>query len=207
MNRSLAQLLSVLFHPLLMPTYIFALILYYLPASLLSLPQQSRWLVLSLIFFTTFLIPGIGAYAMVRAGQLDSMEMEKREQRSSPLLFTGLCYGTTAYLLRSQSGFDAIFYFVMGIMAASVFLTYIISFFWKVSAHAIGLGGSLGLLLVLGKLAPDAFLILPIAVTMLLAGAVLSARLALHVHTPAQVYTGFFCGFILSVTASFIAML
>ncbi|RAU84128.1 hypothetical protein [Pontibacter arcticus] len=190
-----------------MPTYIFALILYYLPASMLSLPQQSRWLVLGLIFFTTFLIPGIGAYAMVRAGQLDSMEMEKREQRSSPLLFTGLCYGTTAYLLRSQAGFDAIFYFVMGIMAASVFLTYIISFFWKVSAHGIGLGGSLGLLLVLGHLAPDAFLILPIAVTMLLSGAVLSARLALHVHTPAQVYTGFFSGFILSVTASLVSLL
>lgn len=198
--------MSVVFHPLLLPTYLFALILYYLPVSALSLPVQSRWMVLGMIFFTTFLIPGLGAYTMVRMGHLDSLEMERREQRRLPLLFTGLCYAVTAYLLYRETAFDAIFHFIMSIIAASVFLAYVISLFWKVSAHSIGIGGSLGLLLILGKLLPDAFMLGPIVLGILLSGVVLSARLALHVHTPAQVYTGFFSGLLLALCAAYMAL-
>ncbi|MDX5480873.1 MAG: hypothetical protein LPK07_04245 [Hymenobacteraceae bacterium] len=206
MNRNLAQVVSVVFHPLLMPTYLFALILYYMPVSALSLPMSSRWMVLGLIFFTTFIIPGLGAYTMVRVGHLDSLEMDKREQRRLPFLFTGLCYAITAYLLYRETVFDDIFHFIMVIISASVFLAYFISLIWKVSAHSIGVGGALGLLLVISKLLPEAFMLGPIIVAIFLSGLVLSARLALHAHTPAQVYTGFLSGLMLSVIAAFIAL-
>lgn len=206
MNRSLAQVLSVVFHPLLLPTYLFAVILYYMPASMITLPLQVRWVVLAMIFFTTFIIPAVAAYAMVRLGHLDSVEMYRREQRGLPLLFTGVCYAATAYLLYREPAYDAIFYFVMGIIAASVFLTYAISQFWKISAHSVGMGGCLGLLLVLNNLAPEALLIFPIVVAIFLAGAVLSARLALHAHTPAQVYAGFGSGLLLALVASTVAL-
>ncbi|WP_460880305.1 hypothetical protein [Pontibacter rugosus] len=156
MNRSLAQVLSIVFHPLLLPTYLFAVILYYMPESMLTLPMRVRWVVLAMIFFTTFIIPGIAAYAMVRFGHLDSVEMNKREQRSLPLFFTAVCYSATAYLLYSEAAFDAIFYFLMGIVATSVFFTYAVSQFWKISAHGVGMGGGLGLLLVLNNIAPEA---------------------------------------------------
>ncbi len=190
-------------HPLLLPTYLFAIILYYMPESTLTLPFRVRWVVLAMIFFTTFVIPGMAAYSMVRLGHLDSVEMEKREQRGLPLLFTGACYMVTAYLLYSEAAFDALFYFVMGIIAASVFLTYIISLFWKISAHGMGMGGALGLLLVLNWLAPEAGMIIPISAAVLLSGAVLTARLALHAHTPAQVYAGLGSGLLLAVSAAY----
>ncbi|WP_347157434.1 hypothetical protein [Pontibacter chitinilyticus] len=207
MNRSFAQVLSVVFHPLLLPTYLFAVILFYLPEPLLGLSYQGRWIILGMLFFTTFIIPGLGAYTMVRAGQLDSMEMDRREQRGLPLLFTGMCYAVTAYLLHHEQAFDAIFYFVMTIMAASVFLTYLVSLFWKISAHAIGMGGGFGLLLAMNRLMPDAGLLPPIVVVLFLSGAVLSARLALHKHTPAQVYSGFASGMLLALVAALTASL
>ncbi|HEY4651568.1 MAG TPA: hypothetical protein VIG72_09145 [Pontibacter sp.] len=206
MNRSLAQALSVVFHPLLLPTYLFAFILYYLPAPVLSLPMQSRWIVLGMIFFTTFIIPGLGAYAMVRTGHLDSMEMERREQRGLPLLFTGLCYGITTYLLYREPAFDEIFYFIMGIVTASVLLTFALSRLFKVSAHSVGVGGALGLLLILSRLVPDVPMLLPISLAIVLTGAVLSARLALNAHTPAEVYTGFGTGLLLALTAGIVAL-
>lgn len=193
----------MVFHPLLLPTYLFAIILYYMPASTLALPFRVRWVVLAMIFFTTFVIPGLAAYSMVRLGHLDSVEMDKREQRSLPLLFTGTCYAVTAYLLYREATFDALFYFVMGIIATSVFLTYLISLFWKISAHSMGMGGGLGLLLVLNWLSPEAMMAGPIAVGIMLAGAVISARLSLHAHTPAQVYAGFGSGLLLAVCAAF----
>lgn len=206
MNRSLAKTFSVVFHPLLLPTYIFAFILYYLPVSTLSLAVQSRWIVLAMIFFTTFIIPSLGAYVMVKAGHLSSMEMEKRKERSLPLLFTSLCYATTAYLFYREQAFDEIFYFIMAIIAASVFMTYLVSFYWKISAHSVGVGGGLGLLVMLHRIAPDTSMLLAIVVGMLITGTVLSARLALHVHTPEQVYAGFGSGFLLALTACAIAL-
>lgn len=203
MNRSLAQVLSVVFHPLLLPTYFFGFILFYMPPPMLSLTILGRWIMLGMLFFTTFIIPGLGAYTMVRTGQLDSVEMNRREQRGLPLLFTGLCYALTAYLLHRESGFDSIFYFVMVIIAASVFYTFVVSLFWKISAHAVGMGGGLGLLLILNRLVPDAMMMVPIALVLLLGGAVISARLSLHKHTPAQVYTGFASGLLLALTAAF----
>lgn len=189
-----------------MPSYLFAVILYCLPVASVSLPPQSRWIVLSMIFFTTFIIPGLGAFAMFRTGIIDSYEIDRREQRSKPLLFTGLCYAVTAYLFHREPVFEPMFYFVMGIIAASVFLSWIVSFFWKISAHGIGLGGATGVLLILNKLMPEAQLLMPIVVAILVSGAVLSARLALHAHTPAQVYTGFGTGLLLVVTAGIIAL-
>ncbi|GAB3536888.1 hypothetical protein GCM10027443_28360 [Pontibacter brevis] len=203
MNRTLAQVLSVVFHPLLLPTYLFAVILYYMPTATLALPYRIRWVVLCMIFFTTFIIPGLAAYGLVRLGHLDSMEMDRREQRSLPLLFTAVCYALTSYLLYREPSFDAIFYFVMGVIAASVFLAFLISQFWKISAHSIGMGGGLGLLLVLNWLDPDAMMVGPIALGILLAGAVLSARLSLHAHTPAEVYGGFGSGFLLVVAVAY----
>lgn len=168
--------------------------------------MQSRWIVLAMIFFTTFIIPSLGAYVMVRAGHLSSMEMEQREQRGLPLMFTSLCYGTTAYLFYKEEAFDEIFYFIMAIIAASVFITYLITFYWKISAHSVGVGGALGLMVMLHRIAPDTSMLYAVMVGVLITGAVLSARLALHVHTPEQVYAGFGSGFLLALTTCAIAL-
>nr|WP_246596919.1 hypothetical protein [Pontibacter aydingkolensis] len=174
-----------------------------MPASMLTLPLESRWVVLCMVVLSTFVIPGLGAYTMVRTGQLDSLEMSKREQRGLPLLFTGVCYTLTAYLLYKVSALDEVFFFIMGLIAVSVFLTYFVSLFWKVSAHSVGMGGALGLLLVLNRLMPDGSITMAIIVVIILSGAVLSARLALHAHTPAQVYTGYGAGFLLTIVIAY----
>ncbi|EJF11840.1 MULTISPECIES: hypothetical protein [Pontibacter] len=206
MNRSLARFLSIAFHPLLMPTYLFVIILYFLPVSSISLPLQSRWIVLSMIFFSTFMVPGLGAFAMFKTGFIDSYEIDRREQRSKPLLFTAICYAVTTYLFYSEPVFDQLFYFVMGVITASVFVAWFVSFFWKISAHGIGLGGALGVLLLVNKLMPEAGLLMPIILLILVSGAVLSARLALHAHTPAQAYTGFLTGLVLVLMAGMVAL-
>lgn len=198
----LAKALSIVFHPLLLPTYLFAVILYYMPESTLTLPMRVRWVVLAMIFFSTFVIPLAGVFAMVRLGYLESIEADKREERGVPLLFTGICYAAITYLFYSEPTYDAVFYFVMGIIAASVFVTFIVSQFWKISAHSIGVGGALGVLVLLHRVAPEAMLTYPIIVAVFLAGAVMSARLALQAHTPEEVYAGFACGFLLALAAS-----
>ena len=195
MNRTLAQILSGLFHPLLLPTYVFFIILYLSPQSLVTLPMASRWLVMVLVLLTTFVIPGVGTYYMYRNGFISSMQVENRPERNLPFFFAAGCFAITSYLFYSQPYFDRLFFIIMALITLSVFLTYLISFAWKISAHGVGMGGALGLLFVLNAYLPENELLYIVVLVIVLSGGVLSARLALDAHTPGEVYSGFLLGF------------
>ena len=195
MNRTLALTLSVLFHPLLIPTYLFTLVLYGLPQSVVTFPAESRWLILGIIFFTTFIVPGLGTYFLYRNGFVSSLHIENRPERNLPFFFTTLCFGVTSYLFYQEQVFDRLLFYIMLLITLSVFLLYLISFRWKISAHSVGLGGALGILLFLHANLPENFLLYVLVSAILVIGAVMSARLALQAHTPTEVYTGFLLGF------------
>ena len=203
MNLKLARFLSVLFHPLLLPTFLFGLILYALPESLITFPMESRWVILTAVFFLTFIIPAIGTYFMVRLGLVTNMQIRDRAQRRLPFLFTTLCYASTTYIFGQEEVFGDLFYYLMLLITLSVFASYVVSLFWKISAHAVGMGGTLGALVFLQALLPDNLLIYLIAAFIILTGAVMSARLALQEHSPAQVYAGFLTGFSIGASLLF----
>jgi len=194
-NRTLAQILSGLFHPLLLPTYLFYIILYLAPQSLVTLPLESRWLVMVVVLLTTFVIPGVGTYYLYRQGFISSMQVEHLPERNLPFFFATVCFAVTSYLFYSQPYFDRLFFIMMVLITLSVFLTYLISFVWKISAHGVGLGGALGLFFVLNAYLPENELLYILVLLIILSGAVLSARLALDAHTPSEVYSGFLLGF------------
>ncbi|RDC62061.1 hypothetical protein AHMF7616_00652 [Adhaeribacter pallidiroseus] len=194
----MAQILSVIFHPLLVPSYLYYLLLYVMPDSMLTFPLVSRWLVMLLVFISTFLIPTLGTLALVRTGYVKSMLAEERSERSWPLFFTTVCFAMATYMFYREQVFDDLLYAIMAVITMAVFLTFIISRFWKISAHSIGMGGALGFMLLLHTWQPEQRSLHLVSGTILMSGAVLSARLALDAHTPLQVYTGFFLGLTLS---------
>lgn len=194
MNRKLAQILSVAFHPLLVPSYLFYLILYVLPASLVTFPLVSRWIVQLIIFFSTFLVPALGTLAMVKTGYVKSLLAEERTERALPLLFTLVCFAMTSYMFYQEKNFDQLFFLLMAVITVAVSFTYLISFFWKISAHSVAAGGALGLVVALHTWLPEGYSMYLIAAVVLTTGAILSARLALDAHTPPQVYAGFTLG-------------
>lgn len=157
--------------------------------------MESRWIMLTTVFVLTFIIPALGTYFMVRAGLVQNMEMPQRAQRRFPLLFAGFCYAATTYFFGREELFGDLFYFIMLVITLSIVVTYVVSLFWKISAHSVGMGGALGLFVFLYKLLPDPMLFNLLVIFILLTGCILSARLALQAHTPAQVYAGLATGF------------
>jgi hypothetical protein len=74
----------------------------------------------------------------------------------------------------------------------------IITFFWKISVHALSMGGVVGLLFVITAMLPESDVNYLFFATIIISGLVLSARLKLQSHTPAQVYMGFVLGLFVS---------
>ena len=194
METRFAKIISYLFHPLLMPTYGFALIFFtknYI-SSFISI--ELKYIILGVTFLFTFLLPTINALILLKMGRIRSLEMESTNERIIPYSSTALYYFALYYLFYNAE-FPAIFKLAIIGAAISILLTFFINFRWKISAHTVGIGGIAGAAMgMIYRLEIDMFLTL--LVILFCAGLVGYARLKLKAHSPSQVYSGFFLGVI-----------
>ncbi|MBC7449724.1 MAG: hypothetical protein H7330_16865 [Hymenobacteraceae bacterium] len=197
MPRWLAHGLSGAFHPLLVPSYLVAALLWGAPSAF-TLPATARPTVLAVVAISTFLLPALGTYALVRAGRVASLLLPDHRERSGPLLLALAGFVGAARLLWDVT---PVLGLALALQAVAVALTWGISRYWLISAHGVAMGGTVGLALLLGRLVPGSNA-WPLASTLVLAGAVGAARLALDAHTEAQVWAGLALGLGVGVGAA-----
>ena len=192
-EEKLAKLISYLFHPLLMPTYGFAILFFTKNYIATFTSSNIKLTILGITFIFTFLLPFVNTLILLKMGRIKSLEMETISERVILYFGTALYYFALFYLFYT-SGFPNIFRILILGAAVSVLLTAFINYKWKISAHAIGIGGVAGAALGIEyRLQLDAHLLLMLII--LIAGIICYGRLKLKAHTPSQVYTGFILGF------------
>ncbi|WP_379884297.1 hypothetical protein [Larkinella insperata] len=205
MSITLARALSVVFHPLLMPTILFSILLFRTPAVLGvdTFTATFRLSLLVLIGISTFIIPACLIYFMHRMGHVRSLHMDELRDRRLPYFLTALLYTTTtlvfAFRLSPLSDIAPEIGIVLGSITVSVTLVGLISLFWKISAHSVGISGMVGALLGMAIKASEMTLLHPLLLLIVLAGLLASARLHLNAHTPAQVSAGLALGLVVSL--------
>jgi hypothetical protein len=196
-EEKFAKLISQILHPLLMPTYGFAIIFFTQNYVSTFTPPRLRILILSVTFIFTFLLPAINTFILLKLGRIKSLEMVSNEERVVPYISTALYYFSLYYLFYNAD-FPNIFKILILGASISILLSLIINFKWKISAHTIGIGGIAGASLgMMYRLHIDMrFMLITV---LLFSGLVAYSRLKLNAHTPAQVYTGFFLGFLVEL--------
>ena len=197
MRKFPAKLISYAFHPLLMPSYLFIVIILFLPDALQPMSLKVMLYVLLLIFITTFLIPLFSLLGLRSALNISSLHLERRRERILPFSFITLFYGLTTYLFHTKIEVNG---FLMSILlgaTAVVGIVTIITVFFKISVHAAGVGCMLGSMLGMIYRFPAHDLLWQFCAVVLLAGIIISARLSLNAHTNAEVYSGFLLGFLI----------
>ncbi len=190
-----SEIITYLFHPLLMPTY--ALIIMFNSNTHYSfLPFAAQRLIYILVFSTTFLLPVSIIPFLINLKIISSFGLEKSSERIIPLAITALFYYFGYYIIGRLPVSTLVF--IKIIILASLILiviSLIITIKWKISAHLIGIGGLLASMFFYAVYFVANFSILLIIIC-LISGIVGYARLNLQVHTPAQVYIGFLTGFV-----------
>lgn len=196
-----ANIISGVFHPLLMVTYGVLMVLLF--TYLAIYPPTMKLLLIGGAFLSTALIPGLFIFMMVKSGAAVDLELSERRERVVP------------YLILITSVLVCIFYmykmmlpfwFLALLIGAGValLLALVINFFWKISAHMLGIGGLLGGVMGVSRvhlMNPYWAFIIVIAI----AGLLGMSRIYLKRHTPMQVYAGFGLGFICTFVASFMS--
>lgn len=192
-----ARIVSLVFHPLLMATYLFGLLSYTLPSVLYPINPESRNSFLLLIFLMTFALPALNIAFFRLVGTITSFTMEDRAQRIRPFFLIAIIYGFVTYLFFVKSRismYDSLFKLLV-LIDLLVLAAAVITLFYKVSIHSLGVMGIVGILLPLNSAAENNSLLIPTLVLVVVAGVVMSSRLQLNVHTPRQVLVGAVAGF------------
>ncbi|WP_143962202.1 phosphatase PAP2 family protein [Litoribacter populi] len=194
MIRTLALILSVVFQPLLVPTVVFAFVFYLIPEAT-SVPLQAKSTILYLIVLTTLVIPLISVIGMRLTKAIKSIHMQTIEDRVFPFSMVTLFYGLTTYFFYFRMDFDELIGYTLGLITLCILILTVITAFWKISAHTTGLAGLLAFVIVLHMKYNSDGLLYPLIFSILLCGAVMSSRLYLNTHKPAEVAGGFLLGF------------
>lgn len=159
-------------------------------------PQQ-KISILFISFVCTFGLPAIFMPFFYYRNIISSVQMSEARERSVPLLVTGTIYYLTYFMFR-QKGLPLVMQsFFMG-STISVFANLLINLKWKISSHAIGTGGIIGLIFALASMY-QADIIFFLVVSIFVSGLICFARLSLNEHTPAQVYAGLATGMLLTM--------
>jgi hypothetical protein len=197
-GRHLASFISYVLHPLLMPTLLLLILLFFLPQSLQPVSGRIALLIILLVFITTFIIPALSIIGLRSTMTISSIKLTSRSERVLPFTFITLFYGITTYLFHSKIEInDTILAIFVGATVLVAFLT-IITIFFKISVHAAGAGCMLGYLLSIMLIFPEHDLMWAVIAIVVMAGMILSARLYLNAHTPVEVYSGFTLGLFIS---------
>lgn len=190
MNK-LAQFISTIFHPVLLPTWMFLVII---ASDLYKILFINVGLCFAIVFVTTFVFPIISMLILKKFKVIKSLTMEKREERFIPLfIMVVFLYATTRFFKGISMLSLYNFYLICNMLLCVV--VFWVNLFWKISFHGIGWGAFSATLLIMTTISADVYL--PFFITSLfISGIVGSARLYLKSHNESQIYVGFIVGFI-----------
>ncbi|WP_423129769.1 hypothetical protein [Gaoshiqia sp. Z1-71] len=189
-----ARVVSFLFHPLIIPTAGF-LLLMNTNFHFALLTFEAKKLILLVVFLSTFLLPlvSIGFMSLNKKVKLD---LDKHTDRVLPMLYSAVFYYLGYYFLNRLPIYPVYRVFLISSVLIIVLLLFI-SIRWKISAHMAGIGGLIGAIIALSlRLGMNTTLL--VMVLFGIAGLIGSARLLLGKHTLLQVFAGFFLGFLVN---------
>ena len=200
-ETKIAKVVSILFHPIFVGLY-GVLILFSLNSYLAhQLPVNAKLLFALLIFVLTCCLPMLFLLMLRSSGYISSYIIEDKKQRTVPYFVTLIFYLSTYFMLTKNDFPTVLSAFVFS--ASLVLLaTLLINFIWKISAHMMAMGALVASVYAMG-LRFDVNILFFLALSVLIAGVVGFARLALKAHTPTQVYIGFVLGFLIQLLCFF----
>ena len=191
---AISRLISILLHPIFIPVISFYLSIRMVPSLDFTIANYQDYILLILII-CTIILPVLCMLFLIKFDVISSLEMTKNQERPIPLLLTGGFLILSLKLTEKLLIFTPVLKKELVGAIIIILLASIISKFWKISLHMLGVGGLIGVLVSLQYLYGG--LSSMIIYFMLIAGITAMARIYLKAHNHSQIYVGFIVGFII----------
>ena len=201
--RFFAHLFSYIFHPLFIPLYVTFFLVFIHTTYFVGFDTREKiWLLIrvsySMIFFplvTVLLLKGLGF--------IDSVFLKTQRDRIIPYIASGIFFFWAYLVFRNQPEIPTIltsFTFAVFISSSAALMANI---YFKISMHAIGLGGVLGLFIIIMQ-QNNMLMTVPLSVAFFLTGLVCTSRMIVSDHQPKEIYAGLIMGIVCQLVAAVI---
>lgn len=191
--KPVAQIISVLFHPLLLPTYTFFYLMCINPYIVGGWQSPQMKIALIQVFVNSFMFPVLFMLLLKGLGFVDNLELKTREERFVPFIATMFFY-IWSYFVFKRGSLPEIFSDILLAATIAIVLAFLATILYhKISLHAIGMG--LLFAFISNTIAMSHLNLLPVVFAVVfLAGLIGTARLILDAHQPRELYFGFGVG-------------
>lgn len=197
--RLFANILSYIFHPLFVPLYAAYFLMFIHPTYFVGYGAPQKYWLLIRICYTMVFFPIITVLLLKAIGFIESVFLKTQKDRIIPYIACGIYFFWAYLVFRNQYAIPKVLTAFTFAVFLSSSVALIANIYYKISMHAIGVGGVVGLLLIILK--SNTMLITgPLAIAILIAGMVCTARLLVSNHTNKEIYmglaVGIFCQFV-----------
>ncbi len=211
-----AKLVSLIFHPLLILTYMLVLLLLINPYlfGIHNIGQQFSKVLILQIFLFTFFIPAFAIFMLRTLGLVKSPDLRERTDRIGPYIITGILYLWLNQNVLANSQVPSAFSIFMLGATIGLFVAFFINIFSRISAHTVGMGALVGMIAIamlrysygtftlpLGSMEVEVTVLALFLIVLFFAGLVGTARLLLQKYAPADLFGGYFVGFLAQIVA------
>ncbi|MBD73151.1 MAG: hypothetical protein CMG42_02965, partial [Candidatus Marinimicrobia bacterium] len=183
-SRLLASIISFIFHPMLISLAAFLLLIY----SSNPIPENANS-ILAICFVFSNLIPIATVLILKKRGIISDLDASQKEQRIFPLTL-GIIYSGIAFLILTYMQANPLVRGLMFCYMTNTIITILITRYWKISIHAMGVGGPIAVLWLAEFQYPIPALLILIAVSY--------SRVILKAHTILQAVAGALLGLVLT---------
>ncbi|MEM6816078.1 MAG: phosphatase PAP2 family protein [Bacteroidota bacterium] len=188
------KLVSVVFHPLLIATYLIALLLYKAPELLPRIQPQVQLQFLMVILLITGVMPAFSIIILKTFKYISDLELLKRRERITPFTFILFYYCIASYLFMEKLEMEFLFNMLITSSTLLIFILLLITVRFKISTHSAAIWSAVGYLTaIIITQGIDVDWIYYLLVT--LAGLTATSRLYLDCHTSKEVWSGTILGF------------
>ena len=200
-----ARFVSYVFHPLFIPVYISAYLIYIHPYTFAALQTDQKLLRFISLSIITCFFPAVTVFLLWRLKFAESIMLRTQKERIIPYVACIIYYWWAFYVSRTLPGSPGILtYFLLGLFL-SVSVALMANNYFKISMHGLGVGGAVAYFILLATVSTES--IGPVlALATILGGMVCTARLIISDHHPMEVYSGIFVGAICQLVGFWVVM-
>ena len=203
--KAIGRFFSYVFHPLFIPVYVSAYLIYVHPYSFAVLDEKQKQIRLLSIVVQTVFFPALTVFLLWRLGFATSIFLRTQKERIIPYVATNIFFFWAFYVSRNMPGSPEIMtFFFLGIFLASAAALMANNYF-KISMHAMAVGGAATFMVLLGMVNSETSG-LNISLAVVIAGIVCTSRLLVSDHYPFEIYWGFILGAVCQAVACFFIM-
>ncbi|HTN05658.1 hypothetical protein [Agriterribacter sp.] len=192
--RIAAQFFSWLFHPLLVGLYMALYLIYLNPEYFMGVNASGKTQTLFIYIINGIFFPLMAVLLCKGLGFVQSVYLKTQKERIILYAISMIFFFWTFYVFKNKPGIPVI----MAQMSLGIFLAVIIDFianiFFKISMHATGAGGLVGLFTVL-LFTSSGFVNIPLAIAIFVAGLICTSRLLVSAHRVPDIVLGLMAGF------------